>query len=85
MAEYQRGLQNGTDRQKYETDRLKEAINDFEKKAGVKLEGYNGGQLAEAYKLVQGGQLLTLQAQMAEIRRRAERVLQIVDTQGGQL
>lgn len=81
MAEYQRGLQNGTERQQYEVDRLKETISEFEKQSGVKLERYNSGQIVEAMRLVQSGQMMTVQAQMAEIRRRAQRVVEIVDAQ----
>lgn len=85
QEEYRRGLQKGSEHKQYELDRLKETISEFEKQSGVKLERYNAGNIVEAMKLVQSGQMMTVQAQMAEIRRRAERVLQIVGSQESQV
>lgn len=75
---HKRGLQTGLDRQKHQVEHYERNIREFETKSGVKLEHWNIGSIVEAMKIVQNGSMLTIQAQMAEIKRRAERVVSLL-------
>lgn len=77
--EFQRGYAKGRESRDVEIDSIKKAIAEFEQKAGVKLDRYNVGTLAEAVQMIQSGELTNAKWHMAQIRKSALRVIEALD------
>jgi len=62
-----------------ELTRANQGIEAFEKASGVKIVDWNAGQIGDAVRWVLNGGILGVRNELDDIRRRAERVIEVVD------
>lgn len=74
------GIKEQEDLQSWTLKTALEKIESFEKAAGVKLETYNSGSIAEALEIVKAGGVRSLEARITGIRDTAQRIIQAIDS-----
>lgn len=75
---FEEGKEDGARWKQYEIDQLQRKITAFEEAAGVKLDTWNAGSLAEAYRLVRDCGLDTHKTVLRDIQRRAQKIVDAV-------
>ncbi len=74
--------EEGRSSERRELARTQQSIETFEKASGVKIVDWNAGEIGAAVQWVLNGGILGIRGELTEIRRRAKRVIAVVDEAG---
>jgi hypothetical protein len=75
---FEEGRAAGGKWKQYEVDNLQRKITAFEDAAGVKLDTWNAGSLAEAYRLVRENRIDSHTAVLRDLRDRAQKIVETI-------
>jgi len=75
---YEEGRKAGQQAQQYVIDGLQKRITSFEQAAGVKLESWNFGELAEAYRIVRDNKIDAHKVVLHDIQKRAQKIVDAI-------
>jgi len=75
---YEKGIKAEKQAQQYVIERLQKQIANFEQAAGVRLADWNYGSLAEAYRLVRDNHIDSHKLVLADLKKRAQKIIEAV-------